>query len=128
MQVSGGGRCGAGDRDCLLYCTCLSLSLRLALSHARVHVSRLVSRTGKRTISKHMQAANDHIGLVVGGEKEALLTRNGREAVVLGGRSGFISLALKYGYHLVPSYAFGQNELYYVPETTLGGLQVPHTT
>ena len=57
----------------------------------------------KRTLSKHMSKGADDIGLVVGGEKEALATRNGREAVVLAGRSGFISLACKYGYTIVPT-------------------------
>ena len=60
---------------------------------------------------------------MVDDEKEALATRNGREAVVLAGRTGFISLACKYGYTLVPTYAFGQNETFTVSDTTLGGLQ-----
>ena len=70
-----------------------------------------------------MEKGVDDIGLVVGGEKEALATRNGREAVVLAGRSGFVALACKHGYTLVPSYAFGQNETFTVSNTTLLGLQ-----
>lgn len=77
----------------------------------------------KRTLSKHMEKRVDDIGLVVGGEKEALATRNGKELVVLAGRTGFVSLAAKYGYTIVPTYAFGQNETYTVSNTTLGGLQ-----
>ncbi len=78
---------------------------------------------GRRTISKHMSRRKDDIGLVVGGEKEALLTRNGEEAVVLLGRTGFVQLAAKYGYALVPSYAFGQNEVFTCNPTLLGGLR-----
>ena len=78
---------------------------------------------GKRTLSKHMRKGEDDLALVIGGEKEALLTQNGKEKVVLLGRTGFVQLACQYGYHLVPTYAFGQNELYTVNETFLAGLR-----
>lgn len=78
---------------------------------------------GKRTMSRHMAKREDDLALVIGGEKEALLTMNGQEAILLHGRTGFVQLAARYGYHLVPSYAFGQNELYTVNRTLLGGLR-----
>ena len=78
---------------------------------------------GRRTMAKHMSKGVDDLGLVVGGEQEALLTRNGEETVVLEGRAGFVSLALKYGYHLVPTYAFGQNELYTVNQSLLASFR-----
>lgn len=77
----------------------------------------------KRTMSKHMAKGVDDLGLVVGGEQEALLTRNGEETIVLEGRTGFVNLACKHGYHLVPTYAFGQNELYTVNQTLFAGLR-----
>ena len=78
---------------------------------------------GKRTMAKHMAKGKDDLGLVVGGEQEALLTRNGEETLVLEGRTGFVSLAVKHGYHLVPTYAFGQNELYTVNQSLLSSLR-----
>lgn len=77
----------------------------------------------KRTMSKHMAKGVDDVGLVVGGEQEALLTRNGEETIVLEGRTGFVSLALQHGYHLVPTYAFGQNDLYTVNQSLFAGLR-----
>jgi len=75
----------------------------------------------RKTLSKHMAKGVDDIGVVIGGEQEALLTANGQEAVVLLGRTGFVSLACQYGYHLVPTYAFGQNEIYTVNKGLFGG-------
>jgi 1-acyl-sn-glycerol-3-phosphate acyltransferase len=68
----------------------------------------------RRTIARHMAKGVDDVAVVVGGEKEALLTRNGHEAVILEGRDGFVRLACRYGYHLVPTYTFGQNEVFSV--------------
>jgi hypothetical protein len=42
---------------------------------------------------------------------------------VLLGRTGFVRLACTHGYHLVPSYAFGQNELYTVNQSLLAGFR-----
>mmetsp|Transcript_19261 Transcript_19261/g.32212 ORF Transcript_19261/g.32212 Transcript_19261/m.32212 type:complete len:326 (+) Transcript_19261:106-1083(+) len=78
---------------------------------------------GRRTLSKHMSKGVDDIGLVLGGEKEALATRNGREAIVLLGRTGFVEMACRYGYHLVPTYAFGQNEIFTVNTTLFAGVR-----
>jgi len=75
----------------------------------------------RRTLSRHMQAAEVDVAILPGGEKESLATRNGQELVVLEGRVGFVKLALKYGYHLVPTYAFGQNEAFTVSESFLAG-------
>lgn len=58
----------------------------------------------KKTLEKHMRAGADDLALVVGGEKEALATRNGQEKILLLGRTGFVRLALTHGYHLVPTY------------------------
>ena len=73
----------------------------------------------RRTVSRHMKRAADDIALCPGGEKEALATRNGQERVLLLGRAGFVRLACMHGYQLVPTYAFGQNELFTVNTTLL---------
>ena len=70
-----------------------------------------------------MKKARDDLALVIGGEKEALATRNGEETLVLLGRNGFVKLALMYGYHLVPTYAFGQTELFTVNQTLFGSFR-----
>ena len=77
----------------------------------------------RRTVSEHMKRAADDIALCPGGEKEALATRNGQEKVLLLGRAGFVRLACMHGYHLVPTYAFGQNELFTVNTTLLAALR-----
>ena len=78
---------------------------------------------GRRTLQKHMAKGESDVALAIGGEKEALLTTNGREAILLKERTGFVQLACQHGYHLVPTYAFGQNELYTVNTTLLAGVR-----
>ncbi|XP_004615831.1 diacylglycerol O-acyltransferase 2-like protein 6 [Sorex araneus] len=50
--------------------------------------------------------------VVVGGAAEALLCRPGASTIVLKNRKGFVKLALKTGAYLVPSYSFGENEVF----------------
>jgi len=50
--------------------------------------------------------------IVIGGAAEALHARPGSTDLVLKNRQGFVKLALETGSHLVPVYAFGENELY----------------
>ncbi|XP_036029801.1 diacylglycerol O-acyltransferase 2-like protein 6 [Onychomys torridus] len=50
--------------------------------------------------------------IVVGGASEALLCRPGVSTVYLKKRKGFVKLALKTGAYVVPSYTFGENEVY----------------
>ncbi|GMR45565.1 hypothetical protein PMAYCL1PPCAC_15760, partial [Pristionchus mayeri] len=50
--------------------------------------------------------------LVVGGAEEALDAHPGRYVLTLKHRKGFIKLALETGAHLVPSFGFGENDLY----------------
>ncbi|KAJ1458507.1 diacylglycerol acyltransferase [Pelagophyceae sp. CCMP2097] len=69
---------------------------------------------GRATVDKLMRRGNESLCIVVGGEQEALETRNGKELAVVHGRTGFVKLAIQHGYHLVPTYAFGQNESFTV--------------
>ena len=52
--------------------------------------------------------------IFIGGEKEQLMTEEGKQRVYLKSRKGFVKLALQYGCDLVPTYAFGENELYHI--------------
>ncbi|XP_012887064.1 PREDICTED: diacylglycerol O-acyltransferase 2-like protein 6 [Dipodomys ordii] len=50
--------------------------------------------------------------IVVGGAAEALLCHPGNTTLILKNRKGFVKLALQTGSFLVPSYSFGENEIY----------------
>ncbi|XP_045149023.1 diacylglycerol O-acyltransferase 2 [Echinops telfairi] len=50
--------------------------------------------------------------IVVGGAAESLSSRPGKNAVTLRNRKGFVKLALRHGADLVPTYSFGENEVY----------------
>ncbi len=54
--------------------------------------------------------------IFVGGEKEQLMTKPGEHKIYLKSRKGFIKLAIEFGCDLVPTYAFGENELYHISE------------
>ena len=51
-------------------------------------------------------------GIAIGGEAEALESEPGRDCIVLRKRTGFVRLALAQGAYLVPTYAFGLNEIF----------------
>lgn len=66
--------------------------------------------------------------IFIGGEKEQLMSENGRHKIYLKTRKGFVKLALQHGAHLLPvvcsrfvitiffimssQYAFGENEVH----------------
>nr|XP_031537220.1 diacylglycerol O-acyltransferase 2 isoform X1 [Vicugna pacos] len=50
--------------------------------------------------------------IVVGGAAESLSSMPGKNAVTLRNRKGFVKLALRHGADLVPTYSFGENEVY----------------
>lgn len=50
--------------------------------------------------------------IVVGGAAESLSSMPGKNAVTLKNRKGFVKLALRHGADLVPTYSFGENEVY----------------
>jgi len=55
-------------------------------------------------MTKHMSIGREDVGILVGGEQEVLVTENGKEKAVVLNRNGFVKIAIKHGYHLVPSY------------------------
>ncbi|CAF1182345.1 unnamed protein product [Rotaria sordida] len=50
--------------------------------------------------------------IIIGGQREVILSRNDTMILYLKTRKGFIQLALKYGASIVPVISFGENELY----------------
>ncbi|XP_068103746.1 diacylglycerol O-acyltransferase 2-like isoform X2 [Hyperolius riggenbachi] len=50
--------------------------------------------------------------IVVGGAAEALFSHQGATTIILNRRRGFVRLALEHGADLVPSYSFGEIDLY----------------
>mmetsp|Transcript_36318 Transcript_36318/g.85000 ORF Transcript_36318/g.85000 Transcript_36318/m.85000 type:complete len:374 (-) Transcript_36318:274-1395(-) len=66
---------------------------------------------GRKTLDKHLSKGAS-IGIVIGGEAEPLATENGKDKVVLGGRKGFIRLAMRHGAHIVPTYTFHLNDTF----------------
>jgi hypothetical protein len=50
--------------------------------------------------------------IFTGGEHEQLLTEPHHQRIVLRKRKGFLRMALRFGAHIVPIFAFGENELY----------------
>lgn len=73
---------------------------------------------GKDSMQSCMEK-EQHLALLPGGFEEASITTPGRETVYVQKRTGFIKLALQYGYTLHPVYSFGENELFhnFVPES-----------
>ncbi|GMS93892.1 hypothetical protein PENTCL1PPCAC_16067 [Pristionchus entomophagus] len=60
--------------------------------------------------------------LAVGGAEEALDAHHDSYTLTLNRRKGFIKLALETGANLVPCYAFGENDLYYLVANHQGSL------
>ncbi|XP_011369748.1 diacylglycerol O-acyltransferase 2-like protein 6 [Pteropus vampyrus] len=58
------------------------------------------------------KGSGNAVVIVVGGAAEALLCRPGVSTLYLKQRKGFVKLALKTGAYLIPSYSFGENEVY----------------
>uniref|UniRef100_A0A672UT41 Acyltransferase n=1 Tax=Strigops habroptila TaxID=2489341 RepID=A0A672UT41_STRHB len=52
------------------------------------------------------------VAVVIGGAAESLSCRPGITTLILKNRKGFVRLALQHGAHLVPSFSFGENDLF----------------
>lgn len=73
------------------------------------------SKTAHYNLKKHRSLL-----IFVGGEKEQLMTKPRENKIYLKSRKGFIKLSLQYGAHLVPMWAFGENECYHVSNAFQG--------
>ena len=54
----------------------------------------------------------DNIAILPGGFEEVLMMEDRRDVVFLRKRSGFLHMASKYGYEVVPVFLFGESQLY----------------
>ncbi|XP_019376658.1 PREDICTED: diacylglycerol O-acyltransferase 2-like [Gavialis gangeticus] len=52
------------------------------------------------------------VAIVIGGAAESLSCQPGITTLILKNRKGFVRMALQHGAHLVPSFSFGENELF----------------
>ncbi|NXP81408.1 DGAT2 acyltransferase, partial [Ramphastos sulfuratus] len=52
------------------------------------------------------------VAIVIGGAAESLSCRPGVTTLILKNRKGFVRMALRHGAHLVPSFSFGENDLF----------------
>lgn len=74
---------------------------------------------GRDSVDKALGKGHS-IFVVPGGEHEMMLTRYQEETVYLRKRKGFVRLALKHGARVVPSYVFGNVDLYKTSDFLLG--------
>lgn len=83
---------------------------------------RLVGRPGsasKAAMTGYMKDVKkgtgrpDHLALPPGGFEEATISSVDHDRVYIKKRPGFIKLALKHGYNVVPVYTFGENKTYW---------------
>ncbi|XP_056592959.1 2-acylglycerol O-acyltransferase 2 [Triplophysa dalaica] len=68
---------------------------------------------------QHKEGGNAVV-IAVGGAPEALDARPGDYTVHLANKKGFIKFAMEHGAHLVPTYSFGENEVFDQVENTRG--------
>uniref|UniRef100_A0A8C8RDP3 Acyltransferase n=1 Tax=Pelusios castaneus TaxID=367368 RepID=A0A8C8RDP3_9SAUR len=67
---------------------------------------------GKQGHSVVRQKGGNVLAIVVGGAQEALDARPGAFTLLLKNRKGFVRLAIKHGALLIPTFSFGENELF----------------
>lgn len=72
------------------------------------------------TTAKHNLKLGRSLLILIGGEKEQLMTRPNEHKIYIRSRKGFVKLALEYGADIVPMYVFGENELYEVSSFLMG--------
>ncbi|XP_055327799.1 2-acylglycerol O-acyltransferase 2-A-like [Paramacrobiotus metropolitanus] len=92
----------------------LSLKLLHQLPLYREYVMSLgVCDVSKESIDYLMkQGPGTAIAIVVGGAKEVFDAQPGNTNLVLKNRKGFVKMAIQHGAHLVPTFAFGENDIY----------------
>mmetsp|Transcript_4235 Transcript_4235/g.8153 ORF Transcript_4235/g.8153 Transcript_4235/m.8153 type:complete len:319 (+) Transcript_4235:191-1147(+) len=76
-----------------------------------------------RKVARRMLTEGKSLGILVGGEREQLLSRRGEHCAFVSERKGFLKLALSFGVPVVPCYCFGETDLY-DQSTVLMGLRL----
>ncbi|KAJ2785053.1 2-acylglycerol O-acyltransferase 2 [Coemansia javaensis] len=72
-----------------------------ALSSSRESIRRCLAR-----------GPGESVGIIIGGAKESLYTNSGSRRLVLGKRKGFVREAIMAGAPLVPTFIFGENDIF----------------
>lgn len=90
-------------------CT-LDMNFKVPLLRDVLFAMGLIGSSSK-SIRKSLNAGVS-VMLVVGGGREAMLTRPGTMELVLQSRKGFVKIALETGAHLVPVLGFGETSCY----------------
>lgn len=94
----------------------LAATVLFLLPGLRELISLLGNVDASSKTAHHNLKKGRSLQIFVGGEKEQLMTKPGEHKIFLKSRKGFIKLALQYGCDLVPTYAFGENELYRISD------------
>ncbi|KAJ2908579.1 2-acylglycerol O-acyltransferase 1 [Coemansia aciculifera] len=69
--------------------------------------------SSRTSIRKCLARGNGHsVGIVIGGAKESLCTNRGSRQLILKNRKGFVREAIMAGAHLVPTFVFGENDIF----------------
>lgn len=89
-----------------------TLNLNIKLPFLREILTRLGFIAASRGSVKSALRPGNAVILVVGGAAEALDTKPGEYVLTLKRRTGFFRLAMEHGADLVPTFGFGENDIY----------------
>jgi len=103
-----------------------TLNMNLTMPFLRELIGRLGAIPADAGAIRAALKPGNVVILVVGGAAEALDTKPGEYVLTLARRKGFFRLALQHGADLVPSFGFGENDLFEViaPNSFLRTLQL----
>ncbi|KAL1528836.1 hypothetical protein AB1Y20_010159 [Prymnesium parvum] len=73
-----------------------------------------------RKVASRLLSEGYSLGIMVGGEQEQILARQGCQLAFVQQRKGHVKLALRFGVSLVPCYCFGETDLYYQSAFAMG--------
>jgi len=91
------------------FCT---LNLNMRMPFLREFLGRLGFVAASRAAIKAALKPGNAVVVVVGGAAEALDTKPGEYVLTLARRTGFFRLALEHGADLVPTFGFGENDIF----------------
>mmetsp|Transcript_29779 Transcript_29779/g.78432 ORF Transcript_29779/g.78432 Transcript_29779/m.78432 type:complete len:548 (+) Transcript_29779:82-1725(+) len=103
-----------------------TLNMNLTMPFLREIIGRLGAIPADAGAIRSALKPGNAVILVVGGAAEALDTKPGEYVLTLARRKGFFRLALQHGADLVPSFGFGENDLFetLTPNSLLRTLQL----
>jgi len=93
-----------------------TLNINLKMPFLREFIGRMGAITAEASALHSALVPGNAVILVVGGAAEALDTKPGEYVLTLARRNGFFRIALQHGADLVPTFGFGENDLYEVQE------------